>query len=290
MKFSLKQLNIFIAVAKTQNISMAAENLHLTQSACSMAINNLENQLNGALFDRHGKGLTLNDRGRILLPKAMNLMAQAEELEALMIEKNSRCLTGKLTVGASSTLGNYILPAIIGQFMQVQPNMEIALRVGNTEQIIQQLLQFDIDLGLIEGRCDHSKINKTFWRKDQLIIIAHPNHPLANKRKINITDLQNARWILREIGSGTREKFAEITEGRIKPFLELGHTEAIKQAVIANVGISCLSKMTVTKELKHKEIIELKTPFLKLTRDFYLLTHQDKYETLALKIFLNELN
>src|SRR5690606_12408156 len=131
----------------------------------------------------------------------------------------------------------------IGQFVTAYPQTKITLHVANTEQIIQQLLKFNIDIGMIEGDCYADAIEVLPWRKDELIIIASPNHPLTKQKKIKIADLHQQKWILREHGSGTRQKFEAAMTHTISPFLELGHTYAVKQAVIAGLGISCLSKL-----------------------------------------------
>ncbi len=288
MRITLKQLEIFVAVAKNENMSRAAEILFLSQSACSMALGALENQLDGDLFDRHGKRLILNDRGRILLPKAYFILDQVQELQDLMHQDKKNILAGHLVVGASSTIGNYLLPEIIGRFVTDQPKAKISLRVANTEQIIRQLLQFDIDVGMIEGRCNSREIKVFPWRKDELIIISSAKNFLIKKAKITRNDLYDSKWILREPGSGTRERFEEAMGGKINPFLELGHTEAIKQAVRTGLGISCLSRVTVADALRSGEIVELKTPFLKLSREFYILIHQEKYQTAILNKFIEK--
>ncbi len=132
------------------------------------------------------------------------------------------------------------------------------------------------------------KIDVLPWRSDQLIIIAHPKHPLSKLDKITKKDLQNVKWILREPGSGTRTKFEEAMGGKLTSFFELGHTEAIKQAVQTGLGISCVSKITVAEALKKGDLVELKTPFLKLTRQFYILLHKEKYKTDLLNQFIKQ--
>jgi DNA-binding transcriptional LysR family regulator len=288
MKFTIKQLEIFVTIANHEHMSQAAEQLHLTQSACSMSLSTLENQLNGPLFIRHGKKLLLNERGKVLLPKALNILGQLQEIEATMTEGKQKVLTAEITIGASSTIGNYVLPAIIGTFITEHPQVKIKLQVGNTEQIIQNLLKFTIDVGMIEGTCHAPDIDVVPWCEDELILIAAPSHPLSKKKNILRTDLYQAKWVLREQGSGTREKFEEVMQGQAQPFLELGNTEAIKQAVQSGLGISCVSKLTVIDNLKAKKIVELKVPFLNLTRQFYILFHKQKFKTTALKKLIKE--
>ena len=287
MRITFKQIEVFSAVAKTGNMTQAAEALHLTQSACSMALSAMESQLGGVLFDRHGKKLILNERGRLLLPKAANIITQIEELQDLMTGKNESVLAGHLIVGASTTIGNYLLPKIIGDFITHHPQIKLALSVANSEQIIHKLLKFEIDIGMIEGNCYSDEIEIFPWSKDELIVVASSEYPLSKKRKITLQELHDAKWILREPGSGTRAKFEDAMSEKIKPFLELGNTEAIKQAVLAGLGITCLSKTAVSDLLNAGQLVELKTPFLKLSRDFYVLLHKAKYKTMVLNSFIN---
>lgn len=287
IRVTFKQIAVFVSVAKTGNMTLATSALNITQSACSMALSALESQLGGALFDRQGKKLVLNERGRMLFPKAANIITQVNDLQDLMTGSKYQELTGHLIVGASTTIGNYVLPKLIGQFITTNPKTKITLKVANTEQIIQQLLQYKIDIGLIEGNCFSDEIEVIPWKHDQLIIIAAPQFQLI-KKKISINDLLKAKWILREPGSGTRRKFEEALKGKIVPFLELGNTEAIKQAVQEGIGISCLSKTAVIQSIKNKQLIELKTPFLKIKRDFYIIINMEKHKTAVLNQFIKE--
>ncbi len=285
---TFKQLEIFLAVAKAGNITHAAKILHLTQSACSMALSTLENQLGGILFNRHGKKLILNERGRAFFPKAANIISQMKELCDLMQEKNKKTITGHLIVGASTTIGNYLLPKVIGDFITTYPQTKISLSVSNTAEIVKKLLKFEIDIGIIEGNYPSNEIESFTWKKDELIIITSSASILAKKRNLTLHMLHNAKWILRESGSGTREKFEEAIGKKIIPFLELGNTEAIKQAVLNGLGVSCLSKTAVADLLKSKQLVELKTPFLKLKRDFTIILNKEKYKTAILDNFIEK--
>lgn len=286
MHITLRQLQVFAAIARQENMTFAAQTLYLSQSACSMALTSLEHQLGNSLFNRHGKRLTLNEYGRFLLPKAIDILNQMKEFESFTAENSGIALTGHLIVGASSTIGNYLLPQIIGRFIAQYPQTKISLRVSNTEQVINQLLTYEIDLGIIEGTCYADELTSKPWGKDELVIIVAPKHPLAKQKNLTLTDIKNDRWILRESGSGTRERFETALGGHIKPFLELGHTEAIKNAVQHGLGISCLSRVTVADALKSGQLIELKIPGLKLKRNFYYLLHKEKKLTDLLKAFV----
>ena len=155
------------------------------------------------------------------------------------------------------------------------------MEVQNSTSIINKILDFDIDMGIIEGKCHNSSIEVMPWRKDRLAIFCSPQHPLASKEVVTAEDLSKAKWILREPGSGSRAIFENALTGiisNINVILELGNTEAVKNAVEANIGISCLSIYTLERSIKHKELIEIKTPFIDLSRFYYILVHKKKYK------------
>ncbi|WP_010598907.1 LysR substrate-binding domain-containing protein [Rickettsiella massiliensis] len=286
MRITLRQLQVFVAIAKSGNVSHAAKKMHLSQSACSMALATLEEQLQGSIFDRHGKQLFLNERGRTLLPKATTIISQIKELKDMMSENKKENLSGQLIIGASKTIGNYLLPQLISEFIQDHPKIQIKLEISNTEAILSKLLSFSIDLALTEENCYTDKICSHPWRKDQLIIIASPRDPITTKKKLNFSDIANARWLLRKNASETRVKLEEAMGGKIRPFLELDDVEAIKQSVQAGLGIGCLSRISVEDALKNNQVIELRTPFLNLDREFFVLLHKEKYKSTILSEFL----
>jgi len=289
MNITLRQLEVFCAVARRSNVSRAAEEVSISQSAASMALAELERQLGENLFDRPGKKLVLNANGRQLFPMATDLLTRTDEIEGLF-HPDRPGNGGALKAGASSTIGNYLMPGLLGGFSQICPDIRVSLLVENTEQIIQALLDCEIDIGFIEGTCHAPDIQTRKWRKDELIVVAGPQHPLCRKRKLALNDLAAAPWILREKGSGTREIFEQALFGKIKNLdirYDLGHTEAVKQAVKNHLGISCLSRLAVQEELNSKTLVELPTPFLSLRRDFLLLLRKGKYLTGSLNRFID---
>ena len=289
MNITLRQLQIFVSVAKEANVTRAAEALRLSQSAVSMALAELERLLGEKVFDRQGKRLLVNDQGRALIPKATAVLSRVAEIEAFFGDSDNQ-LTGLLKVGASSTIGNYLMPRIFGDFATAFPDVGMTLDVGNTEYVIEELLRFNIDIGFIEGFCHHPAIETIPWKHDDLAIHVGATHPLATKKEISAADLLTARWILREQGSGTREVFARASAGnmeQIRVYMELGHTEAIKEAVEAGLGITCLSLLTTQRARRDGALIALETPFLDLRRNFYLLLHGEKYRTKPLRRFID---
>lgn len=287
MRITLKQLEVFIAVAQSGNVTRAAESLNVTQSATSMALADFESQLGRKLFDRIGKRLQLNDAGRLLLPKALDAVARVADIEHMAA--SDAAMIGPLRIGASLTIGNYMMPGLIGSFMKTYPGAKLTLDVANTRHVITSLEQFQIDLGFIEGFCHEPTIEVLPWCQDELVIFAAPGHPLAQKASLTEADLATADWILREPGSGTREVFDNAVLGRIHRInllLEFGHTEAIKQAVASGIGVGCASRRTLEDAFRTGSVVALPTPFLDLRRQLYVLIHRQKFRTQGLERFL----
>ena len=280
MDISLRQLEVFVAVAKIGHVTNAGEELGMTQAAVSLNLAHLERQLKGNLFDRIGKKLILNDRGRLLLQEAAEVLDRAK----IMLERvTSRPgdPAGILRIGASTTIGNYLLPAVIGSFSRRYRKARIDLVVGNTSQIEDELAAGHLDLGLIEGPAHKSGLVAKDWRGDELVIIVSPSSPLSAKKKVTVRDLARAAWLAREQGSGTREIFERAMQAvGVRPELkfELGHTEAIKQAVIAGMGVACLSKLAVAREVAAGLLSEINHP-LNLQRRLQILLRQGSQET-----------
>ena len=288
MAVTLRQLEVFVAIARHGNVTRAASEVFLSQSAASMALSEMEKQLGGNLFDRQGKRLLVNERGRALLPRAQEVLARVQEIGELFGKEGGR-LAGVLKIGASSTIGNYLIPRIFGDFVHAHPETRLSLDVGNTERVVGEVKRFHVDLGFIEGFCHDQAIETIPWQKDELVVFASPHHPLARQKEIGPADLAAVNWILRERGSGTREVFETAIAGKLGDlnlFLELGHTEAIKEAVEAGLGISCLSRLAIARALQLGVLVRLPTPFLGLERRFSILLHKEKYRTEVLRAFL----
>lgn len=287
MPITLRQLEIFEGVATSEHVTKASERLLISQSAVSMAIAELENITGGPLFERRGRRLLLNDRGRLLLPEAREVLGRVRTIERVMNEATENPV-GVLRVGASTTIGNYILPSLAGEFARLYPRAKAQLIVGNTQQIETAVEEGGLDLGLIEGPCHLGSLSSTFWRQDELVVIVGRSHPWCSERKVSVDMLASAPWIIREKGSGTREVFesAMATQGiGITVSLELGHTEAIKKAVEAGLGVGCLSRMAVQRELDNGWLINIDSP-LDLRRNLVILTRSYGYRTKLLEAYL----
>ena len=287
MKYSLRQLEIFVAISRTESVSRASEALSLSQSATSTALSELERQFDLQLFDRVGKSLRINETGQLLLPRAVELLDRAKEIENLL---QGHAGFGHMRIGATLTVGNYLATILVARFLQEHPESRIQLKVHNTSTIVQQIANHELDLGLIEGDCNHPDIEVQPWIADELVVFSAPNHPLASQRKVSMEQLLQEDWILREKGSGTRETFDRAFHSHhseLKIRLELEHTEAIKRAVESGLGIGCISRLALKDAFRRGSLVAISTPNLDLSRFFYFLWHKQKYQTTGVREFLN---
>lgn len=282
-----RQLEVFVAVAVSGTVRAAAEQLHLTQPAVSMALAELERSLGAPLFDRTQRRLQLNAHGRRALPLAQELLERLRELTSLASDGDDR-LTGELHVGASNTIGNYLVGDLLGAFVTAYPQVALKLRVDNTAEIVSAVLDYRLDIGCIEGTATHPDLELIRWRDDTLCVCAPPNHPLAERRGLQPEDFAGARWILRESGSATRSQaeraLAALPSG--ETVLELDQSESIKQAVIAGLGLALLPTVSVMDAQAAGRLAVLRTPFLNLKRELSLALHRRRYRGVLLQRFL----
>jgi DNA-binding transcriptional LysR family regulator len=290
MSITLRQLEIFIAVAETAQVTKASKKLFVTQSAVSMALAELENQLGGSLFDRHGRSLLLNARGRYLLPLAKDITSQVSNVETIMSERNDK-LAGHIEVIASLSLGNYILPYLIGAFKRIHPRVHINMLVYNTQYAERMVVDGAMDIGFVEGKVTNEDIVIRPWFKDELVVLAGPSDPLSHNKYFDVkTDLKHSKWIMREQGSGTAAIFLERMKNYIDDIhivMEMGHPEAVKRAVESGVGIACLSSLTVCREVENGWLKSLNVDGVDMTRQLLIIYRKDKVMTDAMNEFLD---
>lgn len=287
VRFTLKQLTVFCTIARTQNMTHAADTLNMSQSAASSALKELERQYDQPLFDRLGKRLRLNTAGTTLLPRAEALLEQADDLQQHLSGMPNRL---PLKLGATLTIGNYLGITMMADFMRQHPGTHVTLDVANTTQITQKMLSGELDVGLVEGDVQHPDLVRHVWKTDELCVFCHRDHPLATKPELTDDELIDAHWILREPGSGTRQAF-DRSMHNIQPALsvamQLQHNEAIKRAVEANLGIGCLSHIVLKDAFERGSLVQLKTPSRDLTRQLYLLVHKRVHTRLALEKWID---
>jgi len=286
MRFTLRQLEVFLAVAQHENVTMAAESLSLSQSATSTALKDFEQRFSVQLFDRLGKRLKLSEFGRALRPRAEALLAQAGEFEQGLTSHSD---IGLLKVGATLTIGNYLAVGIMARFMAQHPGARVELTVENTAAIADRVRQFELDIGLVEGELQDPELEVLPWRDDELELFCAPTHSLAGKKILSDSDLLAAQWIVREKGSGTRQAFDRAMTGllgNIDLRLELQHTEGIKRAVEAGLGIGCLSRITLEEAFRRGTLVPLRAPQRNWKRKLYFILHRQKYRGTGIESWL----
>jgi len=286
MRYTLRQLEVFLAVAKHDSVSRAGAELALSQSAVSEALAELEHQFSIKLFERLGKRLQLSELGRGLRPLAEALYAQASELEARLA---SQAGVGTLRIGATLSIGDYLVPSLMATFMREQPDARVTLHVANTAEIARKVTNFELDVGIVEGELNEPELEVTRWRPDELVVFCAPNHPFAKKRALTDRDLGAARWIVREPGSGTRQAFERALSGLLPELdiaLELQHTEAIMSAVKAGLGVGCISRLALADALLHGTLVGCRVPQRSFQRHFFFVLHKRKYKSAGVRAWL----
>jgi DNA-binding transcriptional LysR family regulator len=290
MAVTIRQLEIFNAVVESGQVTKAAKSLFLTQSAVSLALNEMENQLGGSLFDRSGRSLSLNDRGRYFLPISRNIIDQLEDLDSLMNEKDGQ-FAGSLQLVASSTVGNYVLPYLITAFKSMHPDVHFNMLVCNTKTAEKLILERTVDLGFVEGEVNHQQISVTSWFQDELVLISRPPDDPTQELVCDVkTDIKKYKWVMRESGSGTAQTFKKKLGEHVVDLdvvMELGHTEAIKKAVEAGAGIGCLSNLTVCRAMNRGWLQQINLKGVDLKRQLYVIRHKNKAKTRLMNEFLD---
>ncbi|HUW66257.1 MAG TPA: selenium metabolism-associated LysR family transcriptional regulator [Spirochaetia bacterium] len=282
------QLLVFVTVAEKKNFSRAAEELNLTQPAISQHIHCLEEHYRARLFERSNKKVELTQAGHTLYSYAQQILTlhrKAERAVTDLIE----LVTGKLVVGASMTIGEYVLPRLMGAYAKNFPSVELAMIIGNTATICEQTLNGSIDIGLVEGPVEHVHFQVEPFLGDEMVLIVAGDHRLAEKTLVTADDLSGQTFILREEGSVTRLAAEDaLRDLGLVPdrVIHMGSTQAIKQAVEAGLGISFISCWTIHKEVTLGTLKPLRNKEALITREFNLIRNQTRFQSRACEEFV----
>ena len=279
MRYSLKQLAVFEEVASSGSVSKAADELALTQSAASMALAQLEKLLGRPLFERQGKRMALTYWGAWLRPKAKQLLFDAQQIELGFYEQH--LISGEITLAASQTAAEHLLPELISNIDSNFPELRINFKVKNTEKVIDGIKNFDYEFGVIEGRCDDSRLQQEVWCHDHLVIIASKHHPYAQYEKVSFAQLEQAKWVLREQGAGTRKIFESAIHGVIDDldvYREYEQVSVLRTLVANGLYLSCLPYLDVVKYIERGELVALNVPELNMERTLSFIWRADSVE------------
>lgn len=292
------QLIVFMTVAEKSSFSAAAKRLHMAQPTVTAQIKSLENELDTRLFHRTTKQVELTEAGRILYRYGNDILHSIEQMKK-EIDSLKDTISGKLELAASLTIGEYVLPKILGRVKQKYPHIQLSMNIMNTEQIVEKIRDRLLDVGLVEGLIADPDLDLQVFQEDELVLITSLNfdHPDLNRQKMtaNHDILLKTPLILREKGSGTRQVLEQRLRQQgtdlsgLQPFLELGSTEAVKGAVAENLGVSVISAAAIEKELTLNTLCAYSLTGLDLKRHFYTATLKDHILPRPADAFIHEI-
>ncbi|MBD7907622.1 LysR family transcriptional regulator [Sporosarcina gallistercoris] len=284
-----QSLNVFVTVAEKKNFSRAAEDLHMTQPAVSQYIRSLEETMDVRLLERTNKYVRLTKAGEIVYHHAKEIVGLYGRMHHLVNDLSHEA-SGKLSIGASYTFGEYVLPHMLARLLVDYPRIQPEVTIGNTAEIADLIISRQLDVGIVEGRFKENQTLATqAFAEDRMILVASSDHPLALKTEmIEWRELEDLTWIIREEGSGTREAVEAVFERfSINPArtMQFSSTQPIKEAVEAGLGVSLLSEWAVQKEIRYGDLVQLSVEGLPFVRQFSIVT-SSPYQTKALQVFL----
>ncbi|MFQ1848503.1 LysR substrate-binding domain-containing protein [Aeromonas veronii] len=286
MKLTLQQLKVFATIARYGNLGLAANELCLSKGAVSQSLQELERQLSTPLFDRIHPRLQLNNEGRLLQPAAEELLTRMQDIENLFSPDAEP--SGQLRLGASQTIGNYLLPTLLASSKQ-ELGLPPKVTINNTHLLCHALANFELDMALIEGENHHPDLLAEPWLQDEMLVVAPPDHPLANKKELSLSRLGGETWVLREAQSGSREQFIQQIQPELprwQPGLELNTLEAVMLAVEKGLGISFISRLAASDRLADGRLIALPLS-RRFPRQLSLIWHKQKYHSTSLRHFIH---
>ena len=284
---NIRKLEIFYKTAKCLNMSQVAKDMYISQPSISQCISEIESEIDTKLFDRIGKKLYLTHEGKIFYEYTRRILNIYEE--GINVVRSSKSNKGNLVIGASTTIGTYIMPHIIHRFNKKEKDIEISMIIDNKHNIEELILNNKVDIAFIEGTVSSKEIIlKDIWT-DELVFISSINHEWNGKKYLDLEDLKNNKFIIREDGSGTRQRFEGFLENndiKFNSYIELSNLEAILNYVKLNIGVSCVPYMSVLSEENSKSINVYRIKDHKINRSLYSAIHKDKYISKPIECFM----
>ncbi|MCJ8013983.1 LysR family transcriptional regulator [Paenibacillus sp. KQZ6P-2] len=285
-------LKVFVTVAEQRNFSQAAKLLNLSQPGVSLHIRNLENEFGTKLMHRSPKLVKLTEAGEILFGKAQQILAMYDEAKQDIYMLRDE-VTGSLSMGASFTIGEYILPRVLAEYAQQYPLVDVQVHISNSDNILQDVRAGRFHIGLVEGKVDAKDLQVTPFMKDEMVLVASPDHLLASGKSVDVSQLQGHVWVMRETGSGTRaysDRLIQDSGLSVKRSFVFNSSQSVKEAVTWGLGIALLSRWVVCKELESGELCEIPIRGMKISRDLSLLQSKDEPAVMAVLKFIQTLN
>ena len=288
----VRNLQIFVSVAKHLNYTRAGEEVHLSQPSVSVRIKQLELELGVRLFEQLGKRVALTEAGQLLIPHAHRILTAVEDAEHA-IKDLQGLQRGSLRIGASTTPGMYIIPRTIARFKERYPQIEVQLGIRDTREIETGVVRNEFDFGFVGGHLAGDEIDVLPWLTDELVLIVPPTHRLAGKKTVKRDELAKQRFIGRELGSATRAALASYLQDwdlQLQTVMEMENPESLKKAVQSGLGIAFISKFAVESELKAKTLATVRIPKPAINRELKIVHRKDKHLSRAARAFIEIAN
>jgi DNA-binding transcriptional LysR family regulator len=282
----VRDLQVFISVARHLNYTRAGEEVHLSQPSVSVRIRQLETGLGVKLFEQLGKKVALTEAGQLLLPYAHRVITAVDDARNA-IEELQGLQRGSLRIGASTTPGMYIIPRTIARFKERHPQIHVHLGIRDTREIEAGVVRNEFDFGFVGGHLAGDEIDVLPWLTDELVLIVPPSHRLAGKKTIKWDEVAKENFIGRELGSATRAAVASHLGGSgLQTIMEMENPESLKKAVQSGLGIAFISRFAIESELKAKTLVTLRIPKLSINRELKIVYRKDKHLSRAARSFI----
>ncbi|HVP78062.1 MAG TPA: selenium metabolism-associated LysR family transcriptional regulator [Thermodesulfobacteriota bacterium] len=280
LQIEFRHLETFCRVADLKSFSKAADDLFLTQPTVSGHILSLEQSLSLRLFDRAGREVRLTRSGEVFREYASKILSLRKDLLNALTEF-SQGIRGQLSLGASTIPGEYLLPRLIGDFRKEHPSFIISLKIADTKEVIEYVLQDQVEIGIIGAKLNHPSLHYEKVAEDEIIVVVPSGHPLARKKKATLAELSRERWILREEGSGTRIAVEKALQRKGKSLrqlnwvMEMGSTSSVKEGVKAQLGLAFISERAAEGEVRQGSFSRIDVEdFEPIFRQIYIVSHR----------------
>lgn len=286
----LESHEVFCSVVEHGSLTKTAQLLHMTQSTASRHLQAMEEEYGGLLFKRSASGLTLTPLGHALYPYSRDLISCHVRAKEEMLRLRS--VGGGLCVGATLSIGEYVLPVLLGDLRAEYPTADIRMRIANTTEVVSQLMHHSIDVGLVEGIVATSPdIVVSAWKEDELVLVCPPSHPFATQTAVRLEDVLKEPLLSREEGSGTRQVTEQAMEranvlAQATFCMELGSTQAIKSAIAAGLGVAFLSRLTVRDDCQRGLLVEVPIAGFQIRRSLHIVQRPERYHRYMVDAFL----
>jgi DNA-binding transcriptional LysR family regulator len=284
----VRDLEVFLSVAKHLNFTRAGDEVHLSQPSISVRVRKLEDELNVKLFEQLGKRVALTEAGQLLLPYARRVVAALDDARHA-VEELQGLERGTLRIGASTTPGMYLVPKIIARFKRQYPKIDLHLEIKDTRRIEEEVVSNDVDFGFVGGHLIGAEVEVVPWLTDEIVLVAAPGSQLAQKKQLGVGDLKAGEFISREQGSATQAVVnSKLRDAgiQLETVMEMNNPEAVKKAVQSGLGVAFISRFAVETELKAKTLAAVKVKDFSLYRELKIVYRKDKHLSRAAQAFI----